>query len=130
MVTILLYGELGRRFGRRFDFYINSPAEAIRALAVQIPGFRQFFLDHADTPFKVIGEIARDASHEYTEDDLTHPQSKGTLKIVPQVTGSSAAGPWRRFNWIGIVDSKRFFIRDFCLWIDYGRWCTGLGRCS
>jgi predicted phage tail protein len=91
MVTILLYGELGQRFGRQFDFHIHSPAEAIRALAVQLPGFRQFFLDHRDQPFKVLGEINGHA-HEYSEDDLANPQSKGVLKIVPQVSGSSAAG--------------------------------------
>ncbi|EAB1659507.1 hypothetical protein QAA20_004145 [Salmonella enterica] len=40
MVRICLYGDL-ERFGRRTDLSIKTAAEGIRALAVQIPGFRQ-----------------------------------------------------------------------------------------
>ena len=36
-----LYGALGRRFGRHFRLDIHSPAEAMRALTVLRPGFRQ-----------------------------------------------------------------------------------------
>ncbi|PNQ53699.1 phage tail protein, partial [Vibrio agarivorans] len=36
--TIRLYGILGSRFGRTFRLAVSTPAEAVRALAVQIPG--------------------------------------------------------------------------------------------
>jgi predicted phage tail protein len=38
MVTIRLLGEAGRRFGRQFKLAVKTPAEAVRALCVQIPG--------------------------------------------------------------------------------------------
>ncbi|WP_227432264.1 tail assembly protein [Pseudomonas poae] len=41
MTTILLYGQL-RQFGRSFRMAVKSPAEAIKALCVQIPGFERF----------------------------------------------------------------------------------------
>ena len=41
MTTILLYGQL-RRFGRSFRLSVRTPAEAIKALCVQIPGFERF----------------------------------------------------------------------------------------
>ena len=41
MTTILLYGQL-RQFGRSFRLSVRSPAEAIKALCVQIPGFERF----------------------------------------------------------------------------------------
>ncbi|EEC8423796.1 tail assembly protein, partial [Escherichia coli] len=34
-----LHGDL-QRFGRRFSLYVNTAAEAIRALSLQVPGFR------------------------------------------------------------------------------------------
>jgi predicted phage tail protein len=37
MVTIRLLGEAGRRFGRQFKLAVKTPAEAVRALCVQIP---------------------------------------------------------------------------------------------
>ena len=42
MVTIQLLGEAGRRFGRRFQLAVKTPAEALRALCVQIPALRQY----------------------------------------------------------------------------------------
>ncbi|EPB2066986.1 tail assembly protein, partial [Escherichia coli] len=35
-----LHGDL-QRFGRRISLYVNTAAEAIRALSLQVPGFRQ-----------------------------------------------------------------------------------------
>ena len=40
MKTIRLYGELGKRFGREFKLDVQSPAEAVRALRVIVPGFQ------------------------------------------------------------------------------------------
>jgi len=37
--TIRLYGPLGTRFGREFRLAVDSPAEAVRALCVLLPGF-------------------------------------------------------------------------------------------
>jgi len=41
LTTILLYGQL-RQFGRSFQMSVRTPAEAIKALCVQIPGFERF----------------------------------------------------------------------------------------
>ncbi len=40
MARICLYGDL-QRFGRRIDLRVKTGAEAIRALATQLPAFRQ-----------------------------------------------------------------------------------------
>lgn len=91
MVTVLLYGELRRLFGRRFVLEVRSPAEAVRALSVQLAGFRQYFACHGQDAFKVVGHL-RSHAIEYGEQDLHHPQSSGTLKIVPLLMGASAVG--------------------------------------
>lgn len=41
LTTIKLYGAL-RQFGREFKLSVRSPAEAVKALCVQIPGFERF----------------------------------------------------------------------------------------
>nr|WP_137425897.1 tail assembly protein [Escherichia coli] len=39
LARICLHGDL-QRFGRRLSLYVNTAAEAIRALSLQVPGFR------------------------------------------------------------------------------------------
>lgn len=45
MVTVRLLGEAGRRFGRQFKLAVKTPAEAVRALCVQIPALRQYLIE-------------------------------------------------------------------------------------
>lgn len=45
MRTIVLHGLLGARFGSSFDLDVRSPVEAVRALIVQVRGFRQALRD-------------------------------------------------------------------------------------
>ncbi|OVD70985.1 tail assembly protein, partial [Escherichia coli] len=40
LARICLHGDL-QRFGRRLSLYVNTAAEAIRALSLQMPGFRR-----------------------------------------------------------------------------------------
>ncbi len=40
LARICLHGDL-QRFGRRLGLYVNTAAEAIRALSMQMPGFRR-----------------------------------------------------------------------------------------
>ena len=41
MKEIILHGSLGARFGERFFLDVRDPAEAVRALSVQLTGFRE-----------------------------------------------------------------------------------------
>lgn len=41
MTTVRLHGQL-RQFGKSFRFAVKSPAEAIKALCIQTPGFERF----------------------------------------------------------------------------------------
>lgn len=38
---VYLHGSLGKTYGRHFRLDVETPAEAVRALAFQMPGFRQ-----------------------------------------------------------------------------------------
>lgn len=89
MVTIRLLGEAGRRFGRRFKLAVQNPAEAIRALSVQIPGFRQYLMESGDNGinWRVVTEDPMGLSDE----QLEWPCSK-RLVLAPQPAGRGGVG--------------------------------------
>lgn len=87
MMTILLYGVLGRQFGKIHRFAVRSPAEAIRALSVNFPGFRQALIDGG--AYRVL----RGGRAALGVDDLRAPQSaRESLRIVPVVQGARGLG--------------------------------------
>ena len=86
MKTVQLYGELGNKFGKEFNLDVKTPAEAIRALDVNINGFRDYLVN-SDTTYNVlIGKESIDTL------DFNNPLGKQTFKIIPVVTGSKSLG--------------------------------------
>lgn len=41
LIKVKLYGHL-RKFGREFELFVKSPAEAVHAIGVMVPGFKHF----------------------------------------------------------------------------------------
>ena len=83
MITVLLYGFLGRQFGRVHHYAIGSPAEAVRALCATRRGFRKAIVDGGAYRVLVGGKDALSA------DRLPHPTSeRETIRIVPVVAGA------------------------------------------
>jgi predicted phage tail protein len=82
MLTVLLYGHLGKRFGRRHAYDVRSPAEAVRALCATIPGFRAYLAEHSRPGYRVlVGKDPRDL------DTLALP-ADDAIKIVPVTAGA------------------------------------------
>lgn len=87
MTTILLYGQL-RQFGRSFRLSVRSPAEAIKALCVQIPGFERFL-----TNARAEGiEFAIFRGSKNLEEKELGFSGSGDIRIAPVFTGSKRAG--------------------------------------
>lgn len=84
MVTIRLLGEAGRRFGRRFQLAVKTPAEAVRALCVQIPALRQYLLDSEDHGIR--WRVVTDHAAGLDEEQLFWPLSK-RLVLAPLPAG-------------------------------------------
>jgi len=88
MKTILLYGALGKKFGKKHTFDVKDPAEAVRALSAVIDGFKNYMIDDKDTGYKIfIG----------TEDiymgELHNPISDNEfIRIVPIISGAGNKG--------------------------------------
>ena len=109
MVTIRLLGEAGRRFGRQFKLAVQNPAEAIRALSVQIPGFRQYLMDSSDNGinWRVVTEDPLGLDSE----QLEWPCSK-RLILAPQPAGRGAVG--RIIGGVALIALS--FIPGFAAW--------------
>jgi len=84
MVTIRLLGEAGRRFGRCFHLAVKTPAEAVRALTVQIPELRQYLISSGENG--ISWRVVTDHAYGLTEEQLHWPLSK-RLVLAPIPTG-------------------------------------------
>jgi len=81
--TILLYGFLGRQFGRVHRYDVASPAEAVRAMCATLKGFRKALVDGGAYRVLVGGKQALAA------DEVPHPVSdRESIRIVPVIAGA------------------------------------------
>ena len=87
LTTVLLYGQL-RQFGRSFRLSVRSPAEAIKALCIQIPGFERFF---SNAKSRGIEFAVFRGKNVLGEKEVGFAGS-GDIRIAPIITGSKRAG--------------------------------------
>ncbi len=87
--VVRLYGVLGARFGRVHRLVVNSAAEAVRALSVQLPGFEQFFYEAKDRGLVFAVFHGR---RNIGQDELGHPPGRAEIRIAPVIAGSKQAG--------------------------------------
>jgi predicted phage tail protein len=81
--TILLYGFLGRQFGRVHHYEVASPAEAVRALCATLKGFRKAVVDGGAYRVLVGGKQA------LSKDEVPYPVSdRESIRIVPVIAGA------------------------------------------
>ena len=88
MARICLYGDL-QRFGRRIDLRVKTGAEAIRALATQLPAFRQKLSDG----WYQVRIAGRDTGENELSARLNEPLANGAvIHIVPRLAGAKRGG--------------------------------------
>ena len=87
MTTIRLHGQL-RQFGKSFRIAVKSPAEAVKALCVQLPGFERFLSNAKSRGM----EFAVFRGKKNISNGELGYQGRGDIKIVPVIVGSKRAG--------------------------------------
>ncbi|WP_205299991.1 MULTISPECIES: tail assembly protein [unclassified Pantoea] len=87
MTNVVLYGKL-RQFGRSFRLSVRSPAEAIRALCIQVPGFERYM---AEAKSQGIEFAIFRGDRNLGEKELGFVGA-GDIRIAPVITGSKRAG--------------------------------------
>ncbi|HFD8833313.1 TPA: tail assembly protein [Salmonella enterica] len=120
MARICLYGDL-ERFGRRTDLSIKTAAEGIRALAVQIPGFRQR-LSEGWYQVRIAGQ---DTSADNLTARLHEPLPTGAvIHIVPRMAGAKSGGVFQIV--LGAVAIAAAFWTGGASLAAWGAFSTGL----
>ena len=87
--TIRLYGQLGAKFGREFKLAVSSAAEAVRALAVQLPGFDAYLMGAKDRGMVFAVFLGK---RNIGEHQLHDPPGQDEIRIAPVLHGAKRAG--------------------------------------
>ncbi len=84
LIDVILYADLRRRFGKKFRFAVETPAEAIRALCSQVKGFEAYLRKHLRDNYSIIlgGDHLDEEGLAWTIGNAK------TLKIVPAIAGA------------------------------------------
>jgi predicted phage tail protein len=85
MKTVLLLGELGKKFGRKLRLDVKTPAEAVRALCANFPEFERHMVESEKR--NVGYRILLDKS-DVSIDDIHNPAGSSTIKFVPVIHGA------------------------------------------
>lgn len=88
MTVIYLHGSLADQFGERFDLAVSSAAEAVRALIIQLPGFRQVIRNGHWHVIRDAGVVRNSLDVEQLHLGL----GKADLHIVPAIEGAGGDG--------------------------------------
>jgi predicted phage tail protein len=78
--TIKLYGHLGKKFGKSFQLAVSTPAEAVRALSINLKGFKNYLKQYNFHVFLDKMDIG--------SEELSSITSVNIIKIVPVTLGS------------------------------------------
>jgi predicted phage tail protein len=87
--TIRLYGKLGTRFGRVHRLAVLSPAEAVRALRVLLPGFERELMTSKD---RGISYAFLAGKRHLKSDQLHQPVGDDDIRIAPVIQGAKSGG--------------------------------------
>ncbi len=120
LTTIKLYGQL-RQFGKSYQFSVRTPAEAIKALSVQIPGFERF-LSNAKSRGLVFAVFR--GKKNIGESELGF-QGKGDIIIAPVIVGSKRSGVLQTV--IGAVLIAASFFTFWAPPVSAGLFASGVG---
>ncbi|EJR6690555.1 tail assembly protein [Salmonella enterica] len=120
MARVCLYGDL-QRFGRRFSLSIKTGAEAIYALTMQIPGFRQKMNDG----WYQIRIAGQDVDETSVSARLHEPLPDGAIiHIVPRMAGAKPGGLFQVV--LGAVAIGAAFFTGGASLAAWGAFSTGL----
>lgn len=97
-VDVKLGGYLGKAFGRHHKFLVRTPREVIKALCMQIPGFKTAL---KESESKGMTFAVFNGNHNIHENDQFSFKCKSVLRIIPLYIGSKRAGLLQTI--IGIV---------------------------
>lgn len=90
--TIHLHGRLGKKYGKTHRFAVATPAEAIRALNANYPGFASEILELGEKGYAYRVLHGKRANIGLNKADELHEPASGDIRIIPEIAGSKKGG--------------------------------------
>jgi predicted phage tail protein len=87
--AVRLYGVLGAKFGRVHYLAVSSLAEAMRALTMQLDGFKKFMVEARENGMDFAVFYGK---HNLSESELQMEAPDADIRIAPIVRGAKKAG--------------------------------------
>lgn len=104
--TVKLYGPMRRRFGREYELCVSSPAEAIRALCVQVPGFKKYLADSKAAGLTFAIFIGK---RNIAENGIEDPAGDDEIRIAPIIEGNKRGGVLQTIVGVVLIAISYFF---------------------
>ena len=104
--NVRLYGWLGTKYGRLHRFAVNSPAEAVRALASQFKGFEKDLLESKSKGCAFSVFLGK---KNIGEPDLLMPPGAEDIRIAPVILGSKRGGLFQVLLGAALIAGAAFY---------------------
>lgn len=90
LTQITLYGPLAKEFGRDWELLVSSPAEAMRLIEANKPGFRNWIRGNLDKydRYKVIVDYDDGRTEHLDENSFMLERKVKRIRFVPIVVGA------------------------------------------
>lgn len=90
MKVVKVYGALRKKLGQcRFEFYADTPAQAIRALCVNFPGLDKWLIDQEANGIAFRVTVGKEKATDECADCLVMPWSeRDVFSIAPVIAGA------------------------------------------
>ena len=89
LTTVILGGPLGKKYGRRFEFMLHRPIDAIKALHCNFPDFVETMQGYADKGMEFRITDLSDGRRDLSLDESTTLNRPKVLRLAPVVAGAS-----------------------------------------
>ena len=101
-MKVFLHGKLGKRFGKKWDLNIETPAEALRAIDANSDGFFKYIAakENENVKYRVFIDKKSIRSHEELQLRI---KDKKELHFFPRVKGKDAAGDMMAYGGAGMI---------------------------
>ena len=92
--AVILDGAMGKKFGKRWDLCVDSPAEALRMISCNKPDFQFWLRDHATVyeGYQVTCEYGNGVVGEVNEQELFMNGEIVSIRFTPVLMGSGKFG--------------------------------------
>lgn len=89
LTTVILGGQLGKKYGRRFEFVLHRPIDAIKALHCNFPDFVETMQGYAEKGMEFRITDLSAGRHDLSLEESNTLRRLKVLRLSPVISGAS-----------------------------------------